>query len=156
MGVTGSGKSTIAKLVSKETGIPYYDADDFHSTENIKKMSNGIPLTDEDRQQWLVKLSAQIPQWQQKDGAVLACSALKEKYRQTLQSHSDQSIKWVYLDVPREVIKDRVTSRKGHFMPKELVASQFEALEPPTYGITVDGTLTPEEITSEVLHKLDD
>ncbi|UII24961.1 gluconokinase [Fulvivirga maritima] len=154
MGVTASGKTTIAKALSEKTNIPYYDADQYHSEANILKMSDGIPLTDEDRKEWLESLSVEIAKWQQNEGAILACSALKKTYRQKLQSKSELPIQWIYLKVPQEIIQERIEARKNHFMNKSLVASQFAILEPPENGYTVDGTNSTEKIIEEITNKI--
>ncbi|MDQ3550649.1 MAG: gluconokinase, partial [Bacteroidota bacterium] len=95
MGVSGSGKTTIGQLLANALHLPFYDADDFHPVENIQKMAAGTPLTDEDRQQWLETLAGNIKLWSKEGGAVLACSALKEKYRIILQSIPSDSLTWI-------------------------------------------------------------
>ena len=96
IGVSGCGKTTIARKLSESIGLPYYDADDFHPQANIDKMSNGQPLNDEDRASWLETLSMNLQQWEQEGGAILACSALKEKYRKVLSQGLDHCY-WVFL-----------------------------------------------------------
>ena len=153
MGVSGSGKTTIAQLLSEQTHITYYDADDFHPQSNIDKMANSIPLTDTDRLPWLENLATKIATWNASGTAILACSALKESYRKTLASKSD-SILWVYLSGSFEVIKSRMESRHGHFMNASLLQSQFDALEVPNYGIEISIENDPEEIIQQILSKL--
>ncbi len=153
MGVSGSGKSTIAKLLAKKTGLHYYDADDFHPQSNIYKMKNGEALNDIDRKPWLLILAEKLQTWEHQKGAILACSALKESYRELLSSQSEK-IKWVYLKGSFETIKNRIESRTGHFMNSKLLQSQFDTLEPPTYGIHIAIDQTPQQITTQILHKI--
>jgi 6-phosphogluconate dehydrogenase len=152
MGVAGSGKTTIGEALAQELGLPFYDADNFHPQSNIDKMRQGTALTDDDRHPWLTELAAWIRRWDCDQGAVLACSALKEQYRQILQSVRD--ITWVYLEANRETILKRLQSRSGHFMPAALLESQFAALEEPDYGIRVDVSSSPAEIVGEILLKM--
>lgn len=148
MGVSGSGKSTIAKQLAKSNGLAYYDADDFHPVSNIKKMQMGISLTDEDRQPWLETLASQISRWKELGGAVLACSALKESYRKTIQMTSDCS--WIYLQISESLVRERFKKRKDHFMPSELIHSQFITLEEPAYGMYIDARKPVNEIIEEI------
>ncbi|HVK97982.1 MAG TPA: gluconokinase [Flavisolibacter sp.] len=150
MGVSGCGKSTIGDLLAKKLELPFYDADDFHSQQNIAKMQVGIPLTDEDRQEWLQQLSDALIKWEQTGGAVLACSALKERYREVLTSIPPQLITWVFLKGSISLIQQRVAERKNHFMTPMLIQSQFDALEEPAYGIHVDVDATPEKIVQQI------
>ncbi|WP_299128401.1 gluconokinase [uncultured Winogradskyella sp.] len=154
LGVSGSGKSTIAEGLSLSLNIPYYDADDFHPEANIKKMSSGQSLNDKDRQPWLEGLAHNILEWSRKNGAVLACSALKEKYRTLLTSKCKEAVTWVYLKGDYELIKSRMELRQDHFMSSQLLKSQFEALEVPNYGLQVDISLPPQVIINSVLEKL--
>lgn len=154
LGVSGSGKSTIARGLSEELGIPYYDADDFHPQENILKMSNGQSLNDQDRLPWLKILAKNIGDWSNGKGGVLACSALKENYRAILSSESSSKINWVYLAGTKEVIKARMDNRKGHYMSSKLLNSQFADLEVPEYGIHVDISQTPDMLIKEIITKL--
>jgi 6-phosphogluconate dehydrogenase len=156
MGVTGCGKTTVGKMLAQQLNIPFYDADDYHPQANIGKMSKGIPLTDEDRYPWLEYLSSKIKDWEQEGGGVLACSALKEKYREILRTKAHNEVRWVYLDASPALIFNRLSGRTGHFMPPALIESQFEALEKPSYGIHVDASLTPDLIVQQVLIKLKD
>ncbi|WP_029209509.1 gluconokinase [Aquimarina agarilytica] len=153
MGVSGSGKSTIAKLLADKTGLDYYDADDFHPQSNIDKMKGGKALNDTDRKPWLLLLAKKLYEWEQQKGAILACSALKESYRELLSSQS-KKIKWVYLTGTFETIKNRIESRKGHFMDTHLLQSQFDTLEPPTYGVHVAIDQTPQQITTQILSRI--
>ncbi|MEW7291989.1 NADP-dependent phosphogluconate dehydrogenase [Aquimarina sp. 2304DJ70-9] len=153
-GVSGSGKTTIGKVLAKTLDIPFYDADDFHSATNIKKMSDGIPLNDEDRNPWLQKLANKIKDWHHEKGAVLACSALKQKYREMLKSIHNESIKWIFLDGNYDLISSRLKARRKHFFKKELLTSQFETLEKPSTGISINIDQGTEEIIVEILHKL--
>lgn len=150
LGVSGSGKSTIAGMLSRATGLPYYDADDYHPEENIAKMARGEALTDDDRAAWLQTLAEKMPLWNNTGGAVLACSALKEKYRQVLLTHTSE-VFWVYLSGSYELIHQRIAGRKGHFMGTALLRSQFEALEVPNYGLHVDISESPDEICNRII-----
>lgn len=134
MGVSGSGKTTVGKALSKAFDIPFLDADDFHPIQNIQKMAEGVPLTDEDRQPWLLALHQAASRLKNYQG-VIACSALKEQYRITLSR--DLPCRWVYLEGTFEEIDRRVKRRSQHFMPSSLLSSQFQALEPPTLAISV-------------------
>ena len=152
MGVSGSGKTTIGRMLASELGIPFYDADGFHPPDNIKKMSSGRPLDDQDRKPWLETLAREIRKWNSNDGAVLACSALKKSYRVILASKSrDEDVQFIYLKGDRDTILKRMKSRSGHYMPPELLSSQFDALEEPADAISVSINKTPQVIVNEIL-----
>ena len=142
-------------MLAKELKLPFYDADDFHPAANVEKMASGNPLNDEDRKPWLETLAESMKQWEEGGGAVLACSALKESYRQLLETGSNQ-VQWVYLSGNFEQIKQRMEARQGHYMKAEMLRSQFEALEAPAYGIHVDISLKPEEMIKVVSTRLEE
>ena len=150
MGVSGSGKTTIGTKLAEALHWTFFDADDFHSAANIDKMHRGIALTEEDRRPWLSALRSKIREWLEQDRSiVLACSALKAWYRRELLI--DQSrMRMVYLKGTYSVIERRLALRKGHFMNRELLASQYAALEEPTDALVVDAALTPPEIVQEI------
>ncbi len=153
MGVSGTGKTTIGKLLAKENHIPFFDGDDYHPKENIKKMSSGNALNDDDRFGWLAKLN-KLAIENKTRGAVIACSALKEKYRNQLRNGIESETVFVYLNGTYSEVKSRLENRKGHFMPLELLKSQFETLEPPTNQIVVTISKRPEEIIKDILNQL--
>ena len=152
-GVSGCGKSTIGKRLADQLGIPFYDADDFHPGENIEKMSRGIALDDGDREGWLEELSLNMEKWQKTGGAVLACSALKEKYRKKLSSRASDP-HWIYLRGSYELIESRLDERSGHYMGSRLLRSQFDALEEPDYGLAIDIERSPEQIIKKIISTL--
>jgi gluconokinase len=152
MGVSGSGKSTVGKRLAEALGWQFQDADDLHSPENVEKMSRGIPLDECDRLPWLMTMHQQITAWLQQDkNVVLACSALKQSYREILQCSLDP-IKLVYLKGSQSVIQERMQSRTDHFMPADLLNSQFEALEEPTpdEAIHLDVSLPVSELVERI------
>lgn len=143
MGISGCGKSTIGASLAKSLEIPFLDADDFHPTENIKKMSRGQALTDDDRWPWLGAI-VQFVLDSHRQQMVLACSALKASYREYLGQRLQ--LKLVYLELSRlEAIK-RLEARKNHFMPVSLIDSQLATLEPPLNGLTISATEAVDEI----------
>ncbi|MCY2687075.1 NADP-dependent phosphogluconate dehydrogenase [Salinimicrobium sp. TH3] len=154
MGVSGVGKTTIGRLLAKQLEIPFFDADDFHPKENVEKMDAGIPLKDVDRREWLENLALKITEWQGESGAVLACSALKEKYREQLKVLPQEDIRWIFLHSDYGVIHKRITGRKGHYFKPELLQSQYETLELPSYGIHIDVDQSPEQIINEIMEKM--
>ena len=153
MGVSGSGKTTVGKLLSAKTGIPFFDADDLHSAANKQKMKSGIPLTDDDRKGWLQQVNLLAIQQQTLAGVIIACSALKEKYRNILIEGIHKPY-WVFLEGSFALIQERMKERKDHFMPADLLASQFEILEKPADALTIDISKSPEEIVSIIQNKL--
>jgi gluconokinase len=153
MGTTGSGKTTVGSLLAKPMGWEFVDADDFHPPSNVEKMKHGIPLTDADREPWLKALHDKIVEWTaEKRSVVLACSALKQSYRDELRASSD--VKFVYLKGSYQLFSQRVLARRGHFAKQDLLASQFATLEEPTDAVIVDAAPSPEQIVSEVRRKL--
>jgi len=153
MGVSGSGKTKIGKLLSEKLSRPFYDGDDFHPEGNIKKMSSGTPLNDEDRKEWLISLNKLAVDHRDK-GAIIACSALKKNYRSLLRAGMGNCMAFVYLNGSFELIKSRLEKRKEHFMPIDLLKSQFAALEPPSKEITVSIEETPANIIKEIVKQL--
>ena len=153
MGVSGCGKTTISQKLSEKIEVPYFDADNFHPQSNIDKMSNGHALNDEDRQPWLEALAKHIKGWAEEEGAILACSALKERYR-TLLSSQYPSIIWVYLSGSKALIKDRIDKRQDHFMSSNLLDAQFRDLEVPQKAIEIDISESPETIINTIVSKL--
>jgi gluconokinase len=153
MGTTGSGKTTVGSLLAKHLGWEFVDADDFHPPANVEKMKHGIPLTDADREPWLKALHDKIVEWiAEGHNVVLACSALKQSYRDELRASGD--VRFVYLKGSYELFSQRVRARKGHFAKEDLLTSQFATLEEPTDAITADAALLPEQIVAEVRRQL--
>ena len=154
MGVSGSGKTTIGKKLAAKIGFPFFDGDDFHSPSNKEKMKQNIPLNDEDRKDWLLQMNQTAREHATTDGAIIACSALKEKYRNILSSGINIPIYWVFMNGSFELIKKRMEQRKDHFMPPGLLTSQFDALEVPANSIAVDITKKPDEIVETVISQI--
>lgn len=156
IGVSGCGKTTIGKLLSGKINIPFFDADDLHSAANKQKMHAGHALTDEDRQQWLTAVNLLASEQSKLKGAIIACSALKEKYRKILAENIENPI-WILLQGNYKLIYERMQKRKDHYMPAELLQSQFEALEIPDYAFIIDiknDTAKIVELIIEWLQKL--
>ncbi len=138
MGVSGSGKTTIGKQLADSLHWEFSDADAFHSPENVEKMRRGIPLSDADRTPWLQDLQTAVKHWlQENKNVVLACSALKDSYRQQLVFDRDR-IKLVYLKGSYQLIQKRLQERHNHYMSEKLLKSQFDTLEEPLDAICID------------------
>jgi gluconokinase len=140
MGVTGSGKSTVARALADRLGWRFCDADDLHSPENIERMRRGIPLDDERRAPWLLRIREAIDSARARgQRIVVACSALKERYRVVLTGGMNDA-RYVHLTAPDHVLRDRLRQRPDHFAGVTLLDSQLAALEPPLDGMTLDAT----------------
>jgi len=154
MGVTGSGKTTVGTLLSAAIRWPFYDADDFHTPANIRKMASAIPLTDLDRWPWLEDVRALIFDHNKGgENGVLACSALKQAYRKVLSEGADLTV--VYLKADPDLIRSRLGSRSGHFMPLRLVESQFLDLEEPEDALAIPAAWSPEQIVTAIRSQLE-
>lgn len=154
MGVSGTGKTTIGRLLSETYNYPFFDGDDYHPQENIEKMSSGKPLNDDDRRGWLESLN-ELAHQHLRSGAVIACSALKEKYREILRKGIENDTCFIYLNGSFEQIKKRLETRKGHFMSAVLLQSQFDTLEEPLDAIVVSIGLSPSEIITTIKKQLE-
>ena len=157
MGVSGSGKSTIAAALAERLRWTFEDGDRFHPASNVAKMSAGHPLTDEDRWPWLGAIADEIDRVCRAGGhVVIACSALKRSYRQAL-SRGRSDVRFVFLDGRQSLIAERMAHRKGHFMPPGLLDSQFKTLEPPQadekpISVSIDAPI--ETIVENIVHQL--
>ena len=151
MGVAGIGKTTVGELVARELGLPFHDADTFHSEESRRKMAAGIPLTETDREPWLRDLARRMRAWEAEGGAVVACSALRRRHRELLAGAGPVRVVW--LDADEETIRERIVARRGHYMPPALLDSQLETLEPPgpDEAVRVEAVGTPAETARAVL-----
>lgn len=153
MGVSGCGKTAVGQALAQELGWDFFDGDDFHPPANIAKMAGGIPLTDEEREPWLNALHDLIASHlAQKSPGVLACSALKERYRQTLLA-GNPHVQMVYLKGSYELIWSRLLLRTGHYMKPQMLQSQFEALEEPVDALTLDIALPVDEIVEKIMRQ---
>jgi len=155
MGVSGSGKTSVGKSLAKHLGWDFYDADDFHPPENVTKMAKAVPLTDFDRAPWLAALHVLISSsLTQNRPGVLACSALKERYRQKLLEGND-GVRLIYLKGSYDLIWSRMSARKDHYMKPHMLQSQFETLEEPANALTVDITSSVNEIVKVILQNME-
>jgi carbohydrate kinase (thermoresistant glucokinase family) len=152
MGVSGSGKTTVGKGLADALGMPFYDADDYHPPSNRRKLQEGIPLGDGDRLPWLEELAGEIRRWDGERGAVLACSALKQKYRDLLSAGS--GVRWIYLRGDRETIRKRLQERTSHFASPSILDSQFADLEEPVNALAADIRRSPGEIVNALLQQI--
>lgn len=154
MGVTGSGKTTVGRMLAERMNCSFFDADDFHPPANVDKMRRGQPLDDADRLPWLEKLCALIDdELHAGRSLVLACSALRQRYRDAFVSSAGQVL-FLYLKIGPETARTRLEARAGHYMPVSLVASQFEALEEPGDAVVIDGELPPMEAVALAVQRL--
>ncbi len=151
MGVSGSGKTTIGQQLSAATGYVFYDADNFHTKENVAKMHAGIALTDEDRWPWLKNINQFVTEKIATAHIIFGCSALKKVYRNHLGSGIEDNCRWVYLQGDYATILERLNKRTGHYMPPTLLQSQFDALEIPADAIEIDIRQTPEDIIAQII-----
>lgn len=150
MGVAGSGKSTIGHLLADKIGCAFLDADDFHPQENIMKMSKGIPLTDKDRAPWLQALRAHVAgAVESKTDLVLACSALRNSYRETLTIDPDK-VKFVFLDGDPAILAERLARRPNHFMKPAMLGSQLSVLEKPLDALKLDISQSPASMVAAI------
>lgn len=153
MGVVGSGKTTVGRLLGQTLGWHFADADDFHPAENVEKIRQGIPLSDSDRAPWLRDLHQAILAWDRKgENVVLACSALKRRYRDQLGTGA--RVQFVHLRGDYQLIYQRLRARHGHFASEAILKSQFEDLEESDDVITVEIDRAPQEIVDEIIRKL--
>ncbi|HEY9151893.1 MAG TPA: gluconokinase [Anaerolineales bacterium] len=149
MGVSGAGKTTVGQRLAHELGWKFFDADDFHSAANRDKMSRGVALTNEDRADWLMSLRELLNQnIEASQSVVLACSALKQEYRDVLQINNE--VHFVYLYGSYQQIGTRMKERKNHYMKAEMLKSQFDALEEPSDALTINISKTPKEIVAVI------
>jgi gluconokinase len=154
MGISGSGKTTVGKLLAQSLNWDFSDADDFHPSANIEKMSLGVPLEDADRLPWLLLLQATIDRWLlENKNVVLACSALKTSYREMLY-RDQQGIKIVYLKCSFQLLAARLTSRENHYMKADLLLSQLDSLEEPEDAIIIDASQPLEVIVRQIRNHL--
>jgi gluconokinase len=155
MGVSGSGKSTVGRLLAQDLHWTFVEGDDFHPAANIEKMRHGIPLDDNDRRPWLDAIRHRLQEAHQRgENIVLACSALKHSYQHYLAQFAPESLRYVYLVGSEELIRQRLGRRTGHFMDPALLHSQFETLEPPEEALRVDITDAPLAIVAAIRIKL--
>ncbi len=148
MGVSGAGKTTVGKILADKLGWDFYDADSYHSKDNIDKMRKGIPLTDSDREPWLKSLRDLLDS--QNGNAVLACSALKKSYKDKL-SVPGKRVVFIYLKGDKEILEKRLSSRKSHYAGTSLLESQLQNLEEPRCAFTLRITDIPETIVDKIL-----
>ena len=149
MGVSGSGKTTVGKLLASQLGWEFADGDDYHSTANVEKMKSGIPLTDLDRGPWLESLRGLMQEWIASDkNGVLACSGLKRVYRDRLMAGPE--VRVVYLKADRALLRERLLERQGHYMRESMLESQLATLEEPEDAVVVDAGGTVENIVAEI------
>ncbi|MEO6204165.1 MAG: gluconokinase [Mycobacteriales bacterium] len=154
MGVSGSGKSTVARAVAERLGWDDVEGDDLHPPSNVEKMRSGHPLTDADRWPWLDRVAAVIAA--QATNTVLACSALKRSYRDLLRA-GNPGVRFACLVVPEDVLRERLAQRTGHYMSAELLTSQLQALEPldpDEPGVTVPGSGDPQDAAALIIEAL--
>ncbi|WP_395513935.1 gluconokinase [Streptomyces racemochromogenes] len=157
MGVAGTGKTTVGRLLAEALGVPYAEGDAFHPAANVAKMSAGVPLDDADRRPWLDAVGRWIRGRGAPGGAVVAASCLKRAYRDRLRAAAPGTVVFVHLTGDRALVGERMAARTGHFMPPSLLDSQFAALEPlqpDEPGLAVDVAGTPQEITGRALAAL--
>lgn len=153
MGVSGSGKTTVGRLLAAELGWKYYEGDDFHPRANVEKMRAGVPLTDDDRRPWLEALRGLVRDCLGRgESAVLACSALKQSYRERLLI--DERVILIYLKGDYEIIQQRLSQRRGHYMNPDLLRSQFDALEEPEADAHVEVSSSPAELVKSIRGRL--
>ena len=151
MGVSGAGKTTVGRALALRLGWEFIEGDDFHPPANVAAMAGGHPLTDADRAPWLAAIRTRIEQIMKAgDHAVIACSALKHAYRRVLAGQDSDAVRFVQLDVPREVLEERLRHRHGHFMPASLLDSQLATLEGSTIALRVDGTQPVESLVGQI------
>ncbi|MEG4853341.1 gluconokinase [Microcoleus sp. B5-D4] len=154
MGVSGSGKTTVGKLLAQSLNWDFSDADDFHPSANIEKMSRGIPLEDADRLPWLLALQAAIDRWLlENKNVVLACSALKASYREML-SRDQKRMKIVYLKASFQLLATRLKNRENHYMKADLLLSQLGSLEEPEDALIIDASQPLEVILRQIRNHL--
>ncbi len=150
MGVAGAGKSTLGPLLATALGCEFLDGDSLHTPANIEKMTHGIPLTDADRAPWLAAIHARaVESFRRRECLVVACSALKQRYRDTLER--GVAITWVYLKGSEEVIGERLRHRQHHFMKPQMLASQFADLEEPANAIIIDVEVEPDVAVRQIV-----
>lgn len=158
MGVSGAGKTAVGQVLAARLGWAFEDADNWHPAANVEKMRRGIPLNDEDREPWLEALNRGIREWVANGrGTILACSALKAHYRETLRSGvQDAVVRFVFLKASYEQIDARLRERRGHYMPESLLKSQFEALDEPSAAeaLIVDASQAIPAVVDEIIARL--
>jgi gluconokinase len=157
MGVSGAGKTTVGQALARSLGWEFFEGDVFHPRVNIEKMRTGHPLTDADRAPWLAALRALIDGViARREHGVLACSALRHQYRKMLtpEGRARNAVRFVYLEVPEDVLRQRLEQRRGHYMKPSMLASQLAILEPPTRAEAIDGTLPVDTIVRQIRQRL--